>query len=469
MKKSQGLLKTPFKYSKIGAVKKENMLKRKIEKQFKEWKSSKSRNPLIVKGCRQCGKTYSVLNFAKANYKSVVYVNFFENPLYASAFDQVLSVDEIIMYLTALLGGQAIFEPYETCLILDEIQECPKARAALKFFKIDGRFDLICTGSLLGISGYKELPTSIPVGYETVITMFPLDFEEFLWANGIPSNLIEKLQICITTISKVPDVLHHRLKELLLQYVVVGGMPAVVNEFTNSKMMNKVLQMQRDIVNGYRDDMMKYATPSDKSKIRECFDSIPKQLGKENKKFQYSIIRKKGTAAMFAGALQWIEDAGIIKRCYNLSITELPLEGNAIDNVFKVYMADIGLFVCMLEDGTAFDILRGSLLGYKGAIYENLVADFLTKSGRKLYYFHKDSGLEIDFVIRRNGKCVLLECKASSGNVKSTKTILNHPEKYHVYDAIKLGDYNVGLANNILTLPLYMGFLLGNDNENVKI
>ena len=283
------------------------------------------------------------------------------------------------------------------------------------------------------------------------------------------SNLIEKLQICITTISKVPDVLHHRLKELLLQYVVVGGMPAVVNEFTNSKMMNKVLQMQRDIVNGYRDDMMKYATPSDKSKIRECFDSIPKQLGKENKKFQYSIIRKKGTAAMFAGALQWIEDAGIIKRCYNLSITELPLEGNAIDNVFKVYMADIGLFVCMLEDGTAFDILRGSLLGYKGAIYENLVADFLTKSGRKLYYFHKDSGLEIDFVIRRNGKCVLLECKASSGNVKSTKTILNHPEKYHVYDAIKLGDYNVGLANNILTLPLYMGFLLGNDNENVKI
>lgn len=439
------------------------MLKRKIEKQFNEWKNSKSRNPLVVKGCRQCGKTFSVLDFAKKNYKNVVYVNFFENPLYASAFDEALNVDDIIMYLTALLGNQAIFEPYNTCLVLDEIQDCPKARASLKFFKLDARYDVICTGSLLGISGYKESPISIPVGYETIITMYPLDFEEFLWANGITTNIIEKLHNCLDNISKVPDVLHQRLNELLLQYVVVGGMPAVVNEFINTKMMNKVLQMQRDIVNGYRDDMIKYAAPNDKSKIRECFDSIPKQLAKENKKFQYSNIKKKGTAAMFAGSLQWIEDAGIITRCYNLNITELPLEGNAIDNIFKVYMVDIGLFISMLEDGTAYDILRGLLLGYKGAIYENIVADFFTKNGRKLYYFHKDSGLEIDFVIRRNGQCVLLECKSTSGNVKSTKTILNHPEKYHVYSAIKLGKYNVGIANNILTLPLYMGFLLGEE------
>ena len=218
--------------------------------------------------------------------------------------------------------------------------------------------------------------------------------------------------------------------------------------------------MQRDIVNGYRDDMIKYASTGDKARIRECFDSIPKQLGKENKKFQYSIIKKKGTASMYAGSLQWIEDAGIINRCYNLSITELPLDGNAIEGIFKVYMADIGLFISMLEDGTGYDILNGSLLGYKGAIYENLVADLLAKNGRKLYYFHKDSGLEVDFVIRLNGKCTLLECKATSGNAKSTKTILNHPEKYHVYHAIKLGNYNVGFANKMLTLPLYMGFLL---------
>lgn len=436
------------------------MLKRKIEQQFIEWKNTKSHNPLIVKGCRQCGKTFSVIDFANKNYKNMVYVNFFENPSYSTIFDGALNVDDIVMYLTALMGDKIKFEPHNTCLILDEIQECPKARAALKFFKLDGRYDVMCTGSLLGVSGYKEQPISIPVGYETIITMYPLDFEEFLWANGITSSIVEELKNCISTISQVPEVLHNRMKELLLQYVVVGGMPAVVNEFINTKMINNVQHMQRDIVNGYRDDMIKYASTGDKARIRECFDSIPKQLGKENKKFQYSIIKKKGTASMYAGSLQWIEDAGIINRCYNLSITELPLDGNAIEGIFKVYMADIGLFISMLEDGTGYDILNGSLLGYKGAIYENLVADLLAKNGRKLYYFHKDSGLEVDFVIRLNGKCTLLECKATSGNAKNTKTILNHPEKYHVYHAIKLGNYNVGFANKMLTLPLYMVFLL---------
>jgi len=237
-------------------------------------------------------------------------------------------------------------------------------------------------------------------------------------------------------------------------------MPAVVNEFISSRQLNMVLQMQRDIVNGYRDDMIKYASREDKSKIRECFDSIPKQLSKENKKFQYSLVKKGATSSRFSGSLQWIEDAGIIRRCYNLSITELPLDGNAIPEMFKVYVADIGLFVSMLEDGTQYDILRGSLLGYKGAIFENLVADILGKSGRKLYYFHKDSGLEVDFVIRYKGECTLLECKATSGNVKSGKTILAHPEKYNVYHAIKLGDYNVGVHGQLMTLPLYMVFLI---------
>lgn len=441
------------------------MLKRKIEQQLIDWKKTKSHNPLIIKGCRQCGKTFSVLDFANKNYENVVYLNFFENPAYSAVFDGSLNIDDIVMYLTALLGNKATFVPYNTCLILDEIQECPKARAALKFFKTDGRYDVICTGSLLGVSGYKEQPVSIPVGYETIITMFPLDFEEFLWANGIANGIIEELKSSMRSVSKVPEVLHNRINELLLQYVVVGGMPAVVNEFIGTKMINRVQQMQRDIINGYRDDMIKYASTGDKARIRECFDSIPKQLGKENKKFQYSIIKKKGTTSMYAGSLQWIEDAGIISRCYNLSITELPLEGNAIENVFKVYMTDIGLFISMLEEETAYDILNGSLLGYKGAIFENLVADFLTKSGKKLYYFHKESGLEVDFVTRLSGKCVLLECKATSGNTKSTKTILKHPEKYHVYHAIKLGNYNVGLANGILTLPLYMGFLIHNSLE----
>lgn len=250
------------------------------------------------------------------------------------------------------------------------------------------------------------------------------------------------------------------MRNLLLSYAVVGGMPEVVQTYVNTKQMNDVLSIQRDIVRSYEDDMIKYAEKSDKSRIRECFQSIPKQLSKENKKFQYSTIKKGSTASKYEGSLQWIEDAGIISRCYNLAITELPLDGNAEKENFKVYMQDCGLFVSMLEDGTQADILQGNLYGYKGAIFENLIADIFTKMGRKLYFFRKNTGLEIDFVIRYKGECVLVEVKAYTGNTKSAKTILNHPEKYHVNSAIKLGDYNVGKMNQMLTLPHYMAFLL---------
>jgi predicted AAA+ superfamily ATPase len=435
------------------------MLKRKIYDYLLEWKSSLDHNPLVLKGCRQCGKTFVVQQFAKENYKNVIYLNFFENPSYAEIFGGSLNIDDLTMYISSVVRD-AKFEAGFTCLILDEIQEVPNARTALKFFKMDGRYDVIATGSLLGIRGYRDNVVSVPVGYETEIEMYPLDFEEFLWANGIEPNIIDLLRNHYNMVQSVPEVLHNRLRELLLQYVVVGGMPAVVKEFVSSRQMNRVLQKQRDIVNGYRDDMIKYANQEDKSRIRECFDSIPKQLSRENKKFQYSLIRSGAKASRYLGSLQWIEDAGIIQRCYNLSITELPLSGNSEDNVFKVYMTDIGLFISMLEDGTQADVLRGSLLSYKGAIFENLIADFFGKMGRKLYYFRKDSGLEIDFVIRHRGECKLLECKAKTGNSKSAKTLLAHPEKYHVYHLIKLGDYNVGATESTLTLPLYMGFLL---------
>lgn len=436
------------------------MLKRKIEQSLTEWKHTANRKPLIVKGCRQCGKTFSVLDFAKKNYKNVVYLNFFENPDYASVFSGSLEIDNIVMMLSALLGSEAIFEEGETVLILDEIQDCPEARTALKFFRIDGRYDVIGTGSLLGVKGYGKEPKSIPVGSETVIDMYPLDFEEFLWANGIGAPVIEMLKKNLEAETPVPEALHNRMKQLLLQYVVVGGMPDAVQTFVDTKQMNEVLRIQRDIVRSYEDDMVKYAERKDKSRIKECFQSIPKQLSKENKKFQYSVVKKGSTASRYAGSLQWIEDAGIISRCYNLSITELPLDGNAREDTFKVYMRDCGLFVSMLEDGTQYDILQGNLYGYRGAIFENLIADIFAKMGRKLYYFHKDSGLEIDFVIRYKGECTLVEVKASTGNTKSTKTILHHPEKYHVSSAIKLGDYNVGRSGQILTLPLYMAFLL---------
>lgn len=436
------------------------MLKRKIEQILADWKNAKDHKPLIVKGCRQCGKTFSVLNFARKHYKNVIYLNFFENPDYASIFSGSLEIDNLIMMTSALLGNKAVFEAGETVLVLDEIQDCPEARTALKFFRIDGRFDVIGTGSLLGVQGYGREPKSIPVGAEAVIDMYPLDFEEFLWANGITGTIMDILQKHLEEESPVPEALHSRMRQLLLQYAVVGGMPEAVQTFVDTRQMDRVLRIQRDIIRSYEDDMVKYADRKDKSRIRECFQSIPRQLSKENKKFQYSVVKKGSTASKYAGSLQWIEDAGIISRCYNLSVPELPLDGNVEEDVFKVYMKDCGLFISMLEDGTQYDILQGNLFGYKGAVFENLLADIFTKMGRKLYYFHKDSGLEVDFVIRYRGECTLVEVKATSGNTKSTRTILRHPEKYHVYNAIKLSDQNIGRAEQMLTLPLYMAFLL---------
>lgn len=438
------------------------MLARKIERKLVEWKSSQDKKPLIIKGCRQCGKTHSVLEFAKKNYENVVYLNFFGNPEYISIFSGSLEVDYLVLMLSATVKNAKLI-PFKTVIILDEIQECPEARTALKFFKEDGRFDIITTGSLLGVQGYGKSPRSIPVGSETVIDMYPLDFEEFLWANGINEQVIQLLHGYFERCEVVPEALHNRMRELLLQYTAVGGMPEVVQQFVNLHRMDEVLRLQTDIVKSYKADMVKYAERTDKARIQDCFESIPKQLAKENKKFQYSLIEKKGTADKFSGSLRWIEDAGITSRCYNLQMTELPLEGNADNSVFKVYMNDTGLFTSMLESGSQGDILRGSLLGYKGAIFENLAADFFTKMGRKLYYFRKDSGLEIDFVIRFKGDCTLVEVKAETGNAKSVKTILKHPEIYHVTKAFKFGNYNIGCTGNIVTMPLYMLMFM---NEN---
>ena len=436
------------------------MLRRKILDVFQAWKETPGHRPMIVKGCRQCGKTVAVLAFARNAYAHVVYLNFFENPRLVSIFQGSLQVDTLTMMMTAMLGTEAVFVPRETVIVLDEIQMCPEARTALKFFQLDGRYDVIATGSLLGVEGYGDAPRSIPVGYETTVRMVPMDFEEFLWANGITEDLLALLRTCLRDEQPVPVALHQRMRELLLQYVVVGGMPAVVQAFVDRKNLAEVLMMQRDLVHSYEDDMVKYAQARDKVRIRKSFRSIPIQLAKENKKFQYSLVERRGTSAKLESAIAWLEDAGLALRCYNLSVPELPLSGQAEENVFKLYLMDTGLFISMLDDGTQADVLQGDLLGYKGAIFENLVADFFHKMGRRLHYFRKDSGLEIDFVIRYRGKATLVEVKAQNGNTKSLRTVLAHPEKYHVGQAIKLADTNVGRAGDVLTLPLYLGAFL---------
>ena len=442
------------------------MFKRKIEVLLQSWLDDSSHKPLVVKGVRQCGKTSSVMDFAKKHFKNVVYLDFHEHPDYRKFFSPNLEVDSIVMRITAAMPSVKI-EAGTTCFVFDEIQDCPRARGSLKYFNLDGRYEVMCTGSLLGVNGYKtpaekkeEEEASIPVGFEDIINMYPMDFEEWLWANGIKDIHIEYLKKRFENETPVEDALNDRFRELLHEYIVVGGMPEVVTTFIDTKQIGKVLAVQRRIVDDYKSDMVKYALPADKSRIRECFESIPAQLSREYKKFSYTVVRSGSRGRDYAGSLQWIEDAGIIRRCYNTIITELPLDGNRIQSEFKVYMADIGLLVSMLEDGTQSSILEGNLLTYKGAIIENFVADIFGKMGRKLYYYHKDGGIELDFLIRYKGKCTPVECKAATGNAKSLRTILKHPDKYHVTNAIKLGNYNIGRKEGLLTLPMYMAFLL---------
>ena len=281
------------------------MLKRKIESVLVEWKTSRAKKPLVIKGIRQCGKTYIVQKFAKENYESVVYMNFILEPDKKSAFAGNIDVDTIILNLSALIPGSR-FVNGRTCIILDEIQECREARTALKSFQIDGRFDVIATGSLLGVRGYgksdkiiEDGQDSIPVGYETVVEMYPLDFEEFLWANGINDKVIDSVKACFDNETVVPDGIHKVMMELLYRYVIVGGLPEVVNTFLETKNIELTDKVQRNLIDEYEEDMVKYADDADKPRIRECFESIPKQLAKDNKKFQYSIVRKGGRSSQY--------------------------------------------------------------------------------------------------------------------------------------------------------------------------
>ena len=442
------------------------MYKRKIESLLQQWKGQPKRKPLILKGVRQCGKTSSVLEFAHKNYEHVIYLNFHENDAYKAFFDGALDADTITTNISFKLFDSQ-FVAGKTCLILDEIQDCPRARSSLKFLCLDGRYDVLCTGSLLGVNGYKtkeeeqeEREASIPVGFEEIVYMYPMDFEEWLWANGVSEEHINILRQHLAEEKPLNTTFHARFRELLLQYAIVGGMPEAVATFLTTHNMGQTHKVQTAILNSYRADMIKYALTADKPRIRECFDSIPKQLAREYKKFTYSVVRPKAKARDYYGSLQWIEDAGIIHRCYNTEITELPLEGVAMPDQFKVYMADTGLLISMLDEGTAWSIMQGDLGAYKGAIYESLLADIFGKMGRKLYYYHKEGGVELDFLIRYKGECVPVECKARTGNAKSLRTVLQHPEKYNVHHAIKIGDYNVGRDGAVLTIPFYMAFLL---------
>lgn len=431
------------------------MLKRKIADELILWKKRDDKLCLLVKGARQVGKTFIIDEFARTNYKHYTSINFDETPAYKAIFDGDLDIETLIKQIS-LRVPNADLVPNETLIFLDEIQNCPRARTALKFFAIDKRFDVIASGSMLGIH-YKEVP-SYPVGYVDTIEMYSLDFEEFLWANGISAQSIDDIKQYYLKKEKVPTAMHERMMQLFKEYIVVGGMPRVVNEFVTTHNFANVFKIQKAIISDYTDDIAKYAEGSEKAKARACFLSIPKHLSKDYKKFQYSLVESKGTARKFGGSLMWLFDSGIINFCYNLSIPELPLEGNAKSDVFKVYMRDTGLLMAMLEEGSQEDIIDGNLGIYKGAIYENIIADIFSKAGKKLYYFEYNSKIEIDFFIRLNKQATAIEVKSTDNTkAKSMKSII---ENYGVKHGIKLSAKNVGGTGVIDSFPLYMAMFL---------
>lgn len=446
------------------------MFKRKITSDILNWKNSLKikKRALVIKGLRQIGKTTVVKQFCQENYKNVVYINFMENTSIKKVFDGDLIVDRLIRDLSAALPS-AKFKANETVIIFDEIQECVNARSSIKPFMLDGRFDIVATGSLIGLRGYnKKKSKGVPTGFEYPITMYPMDFEEYLLAKGINEDIIDYLKNSYKNKEKVSEVVNSSIMNYFKEYLCVGGMPDAVDTFIQTSDLNQVYEIQRSILEQYKDDFGKHLDENENEvynqkelmRIMEIYNSIPNQLAKENKKFQYSVVNKNAKAREYRNAITWLEEFGLIKLCFNMNTLELPLEGNKDDGCFKIYVQDTGLFVAMLEKGTTNNILNGDLKVYKGAIFENIVADALTKMGKKLYYFSKNTGLEIDFVTKINNELTLIEVKASNGNAKSLKEILENKQKYNVDTGIKLIDGNVGNAKNILTVPLYMAFLL---------
>ena len=446
------------------------MYKRKIMADLLAWKDSVpgKRKALVVKGLRQVGKTFVVERFARENYENVVLIDFKANESMKSAFEGDFVVDRMTLDISARMPG-ARFVPGKTVLVFDEVQECANARASVKAFMADGRYDVVCTGSLLGIKGYnRKKGRGVPTGSERILYMKPMDFEEFLWAKGVGADVIAYLADCLRARTPISEATHQAMLRHFREYICVGGLPAVVERFLATSDMNAVLQEQRDLIDEYKDDFGKHLDEDEReeidltllARINRVFDSIPAQLAKENKKFQYSLLQKKGRSETYQSAIQWLHDAGMVSLCHNLNLPQAPLEGNKIDNAFKLYMQDTGLFVAMLEQGTAADILSGNLGMYKGAVYENIVADAFSKMGRELYYFRKDSGLEIDFVTRMGGETWLVEVKATTGNAKSLSTVMKHPDIYGPCRACKLGEYNIGEVNGVLTLPYYLAFML---------
>ena len=462
------------------------MLKRKIMEELIRWKNRPGKTPLIVQGLRQIGKTTLALEFANIHYENAFYVDFRKQKSAHAIFDGDFDIDSIMFSLSVLPrdkrlknGNHAI--PGKTLVIFDEIQDCPNARSSLKYFKDDGRFDVLATGSLLGVKGYrqsKKPSRGIGVGSEELLTMHPMDFEEFVYACNPNDMIWDKLRECLLANKAIPGAIHAQLSELYKRYLIIGGMPEVVEQYIRTHDYPACRKIQQRIIQNYKmdfgthlnDDLQLKTDDHEKALISEVFRSIPKQLSKKNAKFQYSFIRHGGDARTFGFALTYLEDYGLIQRADNLTALEAPLDYFVAEGQFKIYLSDAGLFMAMLEEEVPSMLLSDALGMGKGMIYENMFAETASKQGRKLFYYKKDSGLEVDFIDIVGSEISLIEIKAKNGNTKSSNTIVNNPSS-KAKRIVRITSSNIARNGAILTIPHYMTSLLWDyqwEKDNAK-
>jgi len=434
-------------------------MKRKIDAFLWEWKSSPAKKPLIIKGPRQVGKTESVMHFATEAYKNLIYINFVEEPKYKLIIADGYKTDDIIKNISRIDTAKR-FIAGETLLFFDELQEFPEIATALKFFAIDGRFDVICSGSMLGIN-YRKIDSN-SVGYKTDYEMSSLDFEEFLWAKGYDVSFTDDMLTHMKNLTPFNEVELTVCNSLFLDFCTLGGMPAVVREYITRGTFEGSLEIQRQLIADYKEDIRKYAEGMDKARILNVFNQIPPQLAKDYKKFQISKVASGARFKDYRGCIEWLSDAGMINPCYCLGFPELPLKGNYVETKYKLYFADTGLLVAMLDDEAQEDLRANRNLGvYKGALYENIVADALKKSGFGLFYYKReDSTLEEDFFVRTADELIPVEVKAKNGQAKSLRTLIDSERYADIRFGIKLTGGNLGFSDNIYTFPYFCTFLL---------
>ena len=426
------------------------VMKRIIYNDLIEWKNKKVKKPLIIKGARQVGKTYIIREFAKNNYKNLVEINFERDHEFQELFKQTKTAHDLLQYFE--LTYMDIQFDNDTLLFLDEIQACGDAFTALKFLSEDFPCDIICSGSMLGVAVASS--SSFPVGYVETWDMYPLTFLEFVDAMGVNPSIIDTIYQSIENNKPIPISIHEKFNQFFKDYIIIGGMPEVVQTYFQTKSYREALLIQRQIVDDYKNDMLKYAHGSERIKARECYDSIPLQLAKENKKFQYKLIKKGGNARYYESSLDWLKDSGLIIKTYRLKTPEIPLEINKEPNIFKVYMADTGLLVSQFDEAVIKAFISGNLEHFKGALYENVIAQILHSKKKDSYYFEPSQSQEIDFVIYYQGNVTPIEVKSSRNTVSTS--FHNFIKTYKPSFAFKFSQKNIGEnSQNVCYYPLY--------------